>query len=157
MDTLTIIGDGAHAIDIAATIPATMIHHHCEYRGGRAIIGINDPQKRAAVAWLLGIRDEAWVHPSALLGPDTVIGWGTHVNYAASMTRTRVGRHCTISPGATICGDVTIGDRVLIGAGATICDRVVIEDDVVVGAGAVVLPCSTLHEGGIYVGVPARC
>lgn len=155
-----IVGDGAHARDIAATLngPVYRLHHHRYALGhpGPYLIGINDPWTRAKVAAELGEDDLAWVHPNAFLGPDCEIGAGSHVNYGVTMTRTRIGRHCTISPGVTICGDVTIGDRVLVGAGATICDRVTIEDDVTVGAGAVVLPGRTLKAGGTYLGVPAR-
>lgn len=155
----TLIGLGAHAADIVATrtFDRVFAHHDAFVDDGRTvIIGINDPRTRAGVAARLGVADGTWVHPHAWLGPGTVLGYGTHVNYRASMTRTTVGRHCTISPGATICGDVTIGDRVLVGAGATICDRVTIGDDVTIGAGAVVLPETVVPSSQTWVGVPAR-
>ena len=155
----TLIGDGSHAVDIAHTYPfQRCVPHHHEFvdDGDRVCIGVNDPQLRAWVASEIGVRDSAWVHPRAWIGPETEFGYGTHINYLASMTRTRIGRHCTISPGATICGDVIIGHRVLVGAGAVVCDRVTIGDDATVGAGAVVLPESEILAGETWVGVPAR-
>ena len=155
----TLIGDGSHARDIRATRSFThYVAHHDDFHGTDAVtIGINQPQLRAQVAKELDIHDLSWVHPDAYLGPNVTMGYGTHVNYRASMTRTKIGRHCTISPGVTICGDVKIGDRVLVGAGATICDRVYIGNDVIIGAGAVVLPETTIHDGETWYGVPARC
>ena len=156
----TLIGAGSHAIDIAHTyLFDRHIPHHTDYvrDGGPVVIGINDPKLRADVACRINEEDAVWIHPYAYIGPEVTYGPGTHINYNASMTRTRIGRHCTIGPSATICGDVTIGDRVLIGAGATICDRVTIHNDVTVGAGAVILPETILQEGCTYVGVPARC
>lgn len=155
----TLIGAGSHARDIAATEEfARTFAHHSKFTddGGRVVIGINDPRLRARVAYELKIADGKWVHPRAWVGPDVNIGHGTHINYLAALTRTMVGPHTTISPGAVICGDVAIGRRVLIGAGAVICDRVTIEDDVTVAAGAVVPPCSVLERGRTYRGVPAR-
>lgn len=153
-----LIGAGSHASDIAAVTPVDRVYAHHRFWDGinPVIIGINNPQQRASIRDYLQCDELEWVHPDAQLGHSTSLGPGTHVNYGVRMTRTRIGVHCTISPGVIICGDVTIGDRVLIGAGATICDRVTIGDDVTVGAGAVVLPCSRLEAGRTYVGVPAR-
>jgi len=153
-----LIGGGAHAVDIAATIPiAGQVAHHDDYTGsGPIVIGVNDPRRRAAISQTLDVLDRAWVHPSVVVGPRCSWGPGTHINAGVTLTRTRIGWHTTIAPGVTICGDVTIGDRVLIGAGATICDRVTIEDGVTVGAGAVVLPLTRLFRDRTYVGVPAR-
>lgn len=134
-----LIGDGGHARDIAATVPVILQDgHHSSYKPTAlpVIVGINDPQVRSAVADELGIEDETWVHPNAFIGPDCTIGAGTHINYAVSMTRTTLGHHCTISPGVTICGDVTIGERVFIGAGATIKNLVTIGSDAFIRMGA---------------------
>lgn len=158
----TLIGGGSHAFDITYTsghLITRCFAHHSDYKPDDdwVIIGINNPRVRAQVAEELGVYDMAWVHPYTYYGPDTLVGVGTHVNYGASLTRTTVGNHCTISPGVTICGDVVIGDRCLIGAGAVICDRVTIGDDCTIGAGAVVLPESVVPDGETWVGVPARC
>jgi acetyltransferase-like isoleucine patch superfamily enzyme len=141
---LLIVGDGGHAQDIRATLERfyKQVDHHKNIRpfshAGDVLLAINDPHVRAAVAEELGVEDERWVHPSAFIGPDCEIGTGTHVNYMASMTRTRIGRHCTIAPGVTICGDVTIGDRVFIGAGAVIRNLVTIGDDAFIRMGSIV-------------------
>ena len=139
----TLIGNGGHARDIWATLPTsehwTQVAHHDDLtdRHGRILIGINDPQLRATVASLLRVDDETWVHPTAIIGPDCELGVGVHVNYLASMTRTKVGHHTTISPGATICGDVVIGARCMIGANATIINLTTVPDDTLVKAGSV--------------------
>lgn len=158
----TLIGAGSHATDIAHTYLFDHYYpHHKDYPYPEKpdpiiVIGVNDPQLRSEIAMILNVRDNPWAHPTAYIGPETSIGIGTHINYAATMTRTRIGEHCTIGPAVTICGDVHIGDRVLIGASATICDRVTIENDVIIGAGTVVLPLSHLPAETTWVGVPAK-
>lgn len=165
----TLIGSGGHAVDIAHTYSfERCFPHHSAFvdDGGLVCIGVNDPRVRARISDEIGVRDSAWVHPRAWVGPECDIGHGTHVNYAATLTRTRIGRHCTISPGVTICGDVLIGNRVLVGAGATIAEKVRIGNDATIGAGAVVTPgCwgddgeivyHEVPEGETWVGVPAR-
>lgn len=163
---VTIIGDGAHSIDIQATVPAhnirRVIPHHNEYtpiNDDYVVIAVNDPQTRARIQHEIRLDDRwhgTWIHPEITVGPACDAGAGTHINYAVSLTRTTIGRNCTISPGVTICGGVLIGDRTLIGAGATICDRVTIGHDVTIGAGAVVLPETVICDGETWVGVPAR-
>lgn len=159
---IVLVGGGSHAFDIAyhaGGLIGRTYAHHSAYEPGEddtVLIGINDPRTRAKVAEELGIHDAVWIHPFTYYGPDSLVGTGTHINYGASMIRTTIGEHCTISPGVTICGDVVIGDRVLIGAGATIGDRVTIGDDAIVGMGAVVLPESRIPEGETWVGIPAK-
>lgn len=156
----TLIGNGSHARDIVATLPPGWVieaHHKvCTATFGEDyIIGINDPRLRAEIADSIGWHDEPWVHPHTFIGPECRWGYGTHINYGVTMTRTTIGNHCTISPGVTVCGDVTIGDRVLIGAGAVICDRVAISDDATIAAGAVVLPKHFVPKGQTWAGIPA--
>ena len=156
----TLIGCGSHARDILISCPqriGAQVGHHSAYedRGDSVLIGINDPRLRAKIAEELGKNDYDWVHPATTI-TDARWGIGTHINAGSVIIRTSIGDHCTISPGVTICGDVTIGDRVLIGAGATICDRVTIGSDATIGAGAVVLPETIVPDGETWVGVPAR-
>lgn len=155
----TLIGAGSHATDIAHTfIFDRHVTHHDDYRDDQkaVVIGVNDPQLRSAISTQIGVLDNSWVHPVCYIGPECTWGGGTHINYGVSMTRTTIGRHTTISPGVTICGDVTIGDRVLIGAGATICDRTTIGNDAIIGAGAVILPETVVPEKTVWVGVPGK-
>lgn len=167
------VGAGSHARDIMQDFNERWMHrdwrhpnqfkwfpHHervGEFRVDETelYIAINDPRLRLQVSEALGKEDLPWVHHTAVV-PLSDYGMGTHINYGVTMTRTTIGHHCTISPGVTICGDVTIGDRVLVGAGATICDRVSIGNDVTVGAGAVVLPETVIPNGETWVGVPAK-
>ena len=158
MGALTLIGTGAHGTDIAQTLTRDFdwIDHHSHFVHNKSevIIGINEPRTRHAVATALNIRDLRWIHPDALVPVSCSIDFGTHINYAVSMVRTKIGLHTTIGPGVTIAGDVQIGSRVLIGAGSTICDRVTIDSDTIIGAGSTVLP-ETHLLAGTYVGTPA--
>ncbi len=164
MATLTIIGAGAHSKDIqdglqGGTFAVEVITHHTEFDKActnDVLIAVNDPQLRYAIAQEIERTDWSWQHFMAYMGPDCQWGWGTHINYGVTMVRTTIGHHCTISPGVTICGDVTIGDRVLVGAGAVICDRVTIGNDVTIGAGTIILPESHLLDGETWVGNPGR-
>lgn len=138
----TLIGDGGHARDIMATLDTRIwrqIPHHEGFDpyADPYILGINDPNTRAKIASGYLRNDLSWIHPNAYIGPDCEIDLGTHINYGVTMTRTIIGHHCTIAPGVTICGDVTIGDRVFIGAGATIVNLTRIPDDTFIKAGTV--------------------
>ena len=65
-----------------------------------------------------------------------------------------IGNFVNINPGATICGQVSIGDGAYIGAGAVVKDKIRIGRGAIVGAGAVVV--RDLPDGVTAVGVPAR-
>jgi acetyltransferase-like isoleucine patch superfamily enzyme len=154
-----LIGAGGHARDIYHTLRGhwQIVEHHSLFRkADEVVIGINDPRLRAEIAAELGIVDLPWLHPDALVPSSCAVAVGVHVNYGVKMTRTRVGRWSTISPGVIVCGDVTIGERVLVGAGAVVCERVSIGDGATVGAGAVVLPDVCIPAGETWVGTPAR-
>lgn len=59
-----------------------------------------------------------------------------------------------ISPHATLCGTVHVGNSTHIGANATIKNNLSIVSNCVIGAGCVVVKNIDLQ--GIYVGIPAR-
>lgn len=143
-----LVGDGGHARDIAAVTHVlrrfknhydygSWIGNWADHENNPVILGINDQKVRAQVADELGIEDASWVHPYTFVGPDCPMGYGTHVNYGVTMTRTHIGDHCTIAPGVTICGDVVIGDRVFVGAGAVIVNLTTVPDDTFIKAGMV--------------------
>jgi carbonic anhydrase/acetyltransferase-like protein (isoleucine patch superfamily) len=90
------------------------------------------------------------------IGPKTRLGRHSHINGNVFITRAQIGDFVTIGPGATICGDVTIGAGSQIGAGAVISNLANLGPRVTVGAGTVVLPRQELSPNSTWVGTPAR-
>lgn len=90
------------------------------------------------------------------IGPKTRVGRHSHVNGNVFITRAQIGDFVTIGPGATICGDVTIGAGSQIGAGAVISNLATLGPRVTIGAGTVVLPRQQLPPNSTWVGTPAR-
>ena len=140
---------------------------------GDAIFGINNPTARkelvkkythlsaapplidpsAVVGWSCWLGDGVVVAPHAVILRSVTLYEHVHVNYGASMTRCLIGAYSTVAPGATICGDVVIGEECYIGANATICDRVTIGNNVTIGAGAIIPPLSTVPDNTTVIGV----
>ncbi|MDO4269901.1 MAG: acetyltransferase [Eubacteriales bacterium] len=113
------------------------------------------------------------VHPSAVVGSNVEIGYGTVVMAGTVINcRTRIGRGCIVNTGATVdhdnvledyvhlspgvhlAGTVHIGKRSWLGIGSVVCNYCKIGPDCVIGAGAAV--CKDLLQAGTYVGVPAK-
>ena len=90
------------------------------------------------------------------IGPKTRLGRHSHVNGNVFITRAQIGDFVTIGPGATICGDVTIGAGSQIGAGAVISNLANLGPRVTIGAGTVILPRQELPPNSTWVGTPAR-
>ena len=90
------------------------------------------------------------------IGPKTRLGRHSHINGNVFITRAQIGDFVTIGPGATICGDVTIGAGSQIGAGAVISNLANLGPRVTIGAGTVVLPRQELPPNSTWVGIPAR-
>ena len=152
---VVIFGHGAHARDMAATFtgkrdrvffddddPSKVTVRGVKLRRNvRRLLGVNDPKLRNKL-WLQQLNKYShngrWVHPSAHIGPEVVLGRHVHVNAGAFLTRCTLGDCSTVGPNATICGDVTIGREVMVGANATIKNLVTIGDGAVIGAGAII-------------------
>lgn len=120
-----------------------------------------------------GLQPTTIAHPSAWIASDAEIGEGSQIMAGAIIQpQTRLGRYCIINtkasvdhedvladgveiaPGATLCGDVSVGINAWICAGATVLPRIKIRADAVVGAGAVVT--RDVPAGITVIGVPAR-
>ncbi len=113
------------------------------------------------------------VHPSAVLAHSVVLHPGCQIMAGAILqsgvtvgensvinTRASVDHHCHIasgafiSPGAVLCGNVSIGEGAFIGAGAVLLPDISVGAGAVVGAGSVVL--KDVGENSTVVGNPAK-
>ncbi len=160
---ITVFDDSA---DTGWSAPPDDIH-------GPLVIGVNDSAARRNIAHrfphLLGAAP--LIDPSALIGVNVHCGHGSvvgpmtsllhsvtlgnhvHVNSCVNIVRATVGDFSTISPGATIAGNVEIGEVCTVGANATVCERTKIGNEVVIGAGAIVPPYSVIPSGITVTGV----
>lgn len=137
------------------------------------IIGIGDNQIRKNFTEKFNLKYYIAIHPTAVIGSDVQIGEGSCVMPNACINPGSViGRACIInsaaliehdnvledfvhiSPSATTCGDVKIGELTHVGARATIRNRVTIASEVVIGMGATVV--GDILEKGTYIGTPAK-
>ncbi len=113
------------------------------------------------------------IHPSAIVSPHATIEEGTVVMQGAIVqTGAQIGKHCIIntgasvdhdcmlenfvhiSPHATLCGDVKVGEGTWIGAGAVVIQGIRIGKNCVIGAGSVV--CKDVPDGVKAYGNPCR-
>lgn len=104
------------------------------------------------------LRMPPLVHPSAIVAPDVVLGEGTQLMAGVIVqpgsiigenvllnTRVAVDHHCRIDahahvgPGAVLCGEVQLGERVFVGAGATLIQGIEVGVGAQVAAGATVV------------------
>lgn len=120
-----------------------------------------------------GIEPVTLVHPSAVIAKDASIGPGSQIMAGCIIgPQVTIGKQCIInakvsvdhecvledgveiSPGATLCGLITVGACAWIAAGATVLPLVKIGKNSIVGAGAVVnreVPADTT-----VAGIPAK-
>jgi len=115
----------------------------------------------------------ALVHPSAIIAHNVVLKEGCQIMASSILqsgvtlcensvinTRSSIDHHCHIgpgtfiSPGAILCGSVTIEEGAFIGVGAILLPNVRVGKDAIVGAGAVVL--HDVPTSATVAGNPAR-
>ena len=140
------------------------------------VVGIGDGvvrRKVAIAAELIGTSAPALIHPSATRGARVSIGCGTVVcSHVSITTNIEIGQHvslnsnCTVGhdsvledfvtvmPGATVSGNVRIGEASMVGTNAAIIQGVRVGREVKIGAGAAVI--RDLPDYITAVGVPAR-
>ncbi|MGL5056525.1 MAG: acetyltransferase [Fusobacteriaceae bacterium] len=136
-------------------------------------IGNNKIRKKLAEKYS-SINYITTIHPSSIIAEKVEIDLGTVVMAGAIVNSyTKIGKHCIIntgsivehdnilsdyvhiSPNATLCGGVKIGEETWIGAGATVIQGLEISKNVIVGAGSVVI--GNIEKKNITViGVPAK-
>ncbi len=71
------------------------------------------------------------VQPGARVGVNTIINTRSSVDHDSCL-----GEHCHLAPGATLCGDVSVGAGSFIGAGATITHGVTVAPRTFIKAGS---------------------
>lgn len=117
--------------------------------------------------WATVVHARAWVAPTAVVQPGTLVCAQAVVNSGAV-----VGQHCIVNSGAIVEHDVCLGDFVqlapavalgggvsvgagsFLGLGCRVRDHVILGERVTVGMGAVVV--GSVAAGDLVVGVPAR-
>lgn len=121
------------------------------------IISIGNNKKRKRIVDKINVEYGVAIHTSSIISKTATIGLGTVVMQGAIIqTGTTIGRHCIvntgatvdhccelqdfvhISPNATLCGDVFIGEGTLIGAGSVVLPNIRIGKWSIIGAGSVV-------------------
>jgi sugar O-acyltransferase (sialic acid O-acetyltransferase NeuD family) len=143
-------------------------------KNANAIIAIGDNFTRKNVFHKVGIMN--WMtlkHPSAIVANDVIINNGSLIVAGVIIQAdSNIGSHCIIntnssidhdciindfvhiSPSATLCGNVKVGEGSLIGAGATIIPNVNIGKWCVIGAGAVIT--KDVPDYSLVVGIPGK-
>ncbi len=180
VDILEKIGEPIEGIiddnkDLKEFMGVPVIHHIEEMSPIIICVGMND--RRMMVAKRL---NEAYdvifgkaIHPTSIISPRAEIDCGTVVMpRAVIQSGTRIGKHCIIntgaviehecvignfahvSPQATLCGNVTVGEGAWIGAGATVIQGVKIGRWSIIGAGSVVT--KDIPEGYVAYGTPCH-
>jgi sugar O-acyltransferase (sialic acid O-acetyltransferase NeuD family) len=94
-------------------------------------------------------------HPSAVISEYAYLGDGTVVMQGAVVQScARIGNHCIINTAASVDHDCVIEDYVHISPNATLCGAVTVGEGSQVGAGAVVM--KNVPDNVLVLGNPAR-
>lgn len=84
-------------------------------------------------------RNGPYVHPSADVSPQAVIGEGTYIwQHTQVRERARIGRNCILGKGVYIDCDVVLGDNCKLQNGVYVYHPATIEEGVFLGPGAIV-------------------
>ena len=113
------------------------------------------------------ISPHAYVSPTALVGPGTIVmhhavvntearvGMNCIINTGALIEHEAVtGDHCHISTHAIVNGQCTVGSRTFIGSHAVLSNNISVPGDTLISAGSVVL--HSLEQPGTYTGNPLQ-
>ena len=137
------------------------------------IICIGNNQIRKKLVTELNTQFGQAIHPSAQLSDTASVGEGSVVMALSVInSSTSIGNHCIIntsasvdhdclledyvhiSPNATLCGNVKVGEGAQIGAGATVIPNVNIGKWSIIGAGTVII--NDVPDYATVVGNPGR-
>lgn len=108
---------------------------------GPLIISIGNNHIRKKIAEVLNVSFGKAIHPSAISSPAASVGEGTVVMQGAIIQScSEIGKHCIINTGASVDHECVLEDYVHISPHATLCGNVHVGEGTWIGAGAVVIP-----------------
>lgn len=169
--------DGVPVLDGRMDWQTWRIEHQSQWPtlGGVVAIGRQGGHRlKIQSMWqVAGIVLPPLVHSSASVSPQSYVGQGSQVLAMAVVAAgAMIGDVCIINhhanidhechleagvmvaPGATLCGNVWVGEDAFVGAGATVLPRIRVGRRAMVGAGAVVT--RDVPDDAVVVGNPAR-
>jgi sugar O-acyltransferase (sialic acid O-acetyltransferase NeuD family) len=173
-DRADLHGTAVAGLPVVGPIEAALDHPEA-----RLLVCTGNPQvywSRRALVARLGLPAErfaTFVHPSASLAPDTVLGEGTVVLAGVVATAAvTIGAHVAVMPGvilthddvigdfATIASGVRLGGGTVVGEGAYIGAGVLVRENTAVGAWSLLgmgsLVLGDVPAGEVWLGSPAR-
>lgn len=139
-------------------------------------VGIGDNKIRRRI--LMSVKQKfgeaiSIIHPNSYISPTASVGWGSMVSTYASinaMAKLGIGTICNtgstiehecilenyvhIAPGATLCGNVSVGEGTLIGANAVVKPGISIGRYATIGSGAVIV--KHVPDHATIIGNPQR-
>lgn len=140
---------------------------------GPMIISIGSNKIRKLLSERYPLKFATAIHPLSVVSPSATIDTGTVVMQSALIQAdAKIGKHCIInsgasidheckiedfvhiSPHATLCGNVHVGEGSWIGAGATVIPGIKIGRWCTIGAGSVVI--RDIPDGATAYGNPAK-
>jgi UDP-2-acetamido-3-amino-2,3-dideoxy-glucuronate N-acetyltransferase len=130
---------------------------------GAAVLAVLDRAQRALDA---GRSPEvrqgsAFVHPSAFVDEEVVIGSGTSVwHFCHIMPGARIGRDCSLGQNVHVGRNVLVGDRVRVQNNVSLFEGVILEDDVLCGPSCVftnvLTPRAEVDRGSEFIPTVVR-
>jgi sugar O-acyltransferase (sialic acid O-acetyltransferase NeuD family) len=184
-----IIGYGGHAMEVFHQMNTDVVFFvDDQYARGEVIpiskfnpqeyeviIAIGDPINRKKMCEKLPKETKyiTFIHPTALIGNDVVIGQGSFIGaFSVVTTNIKIGEHSILNrschighdtivgdflsmmPGSIISGNCTIGNGVYLGTNSSVREKITICDNVTIGLNGGVV--KNIDKSGTYVGVPVK-
>lgn len=170
------LDDKFHKKSVVNGIIYDSLSSYKNYKENYFIITVGNNKIRKKISEKLELslnKFPKFIHPSAVIGSNVEIGYGTVVMANVVVNAdTHIGDHCIlntmasighdvlikdfvhISPNSTLTGGVQIGMCTQIGAGSTLTPQVIIGDSTLVGAGSTVI--SNISNNMTVFGTPAK-
>ena len=105
------------------------------------VVSVGNNLSRRQIAEKLDCEFGTIIHPTAVVSPFSTIGEGSVVMQGAVIqSDVKMGKHCILNTGASIDHECIIEDYVHISPQATLCGNVQVGEGAWIGAAAVVIP-----------------